>query len=65
MFDGDTAFAVSTARRAEPDRFALHELLTAAADCTTRAVVHAVLAAASVQTDGGSWPSYRDELLGG
>ena len=65
MFDGDTAFALSTARRDEPNRFELHELLIAAADCTTRAVVHAVLAAESVSTPGGSWPSYRDELLGG
>ncbi|WP_426566524.1 P1 family peptidase [Angustibacter sp. McL0619] len=65
MFDGDTAFALSTARRPEPSRFGLHDLLTAAADCTTRAVVHAVLAAESVETAAGRWPSYREELLGG
>jgi L-aminopeptidase/D-esterase-like protein len=65
MFDGDTAFAVATSRRPAPGPAALHALLTAAADCTTRAVVHAVLAAESVTTPGGSWPSYRDELLGG
>jgi L-aminopeptidase/D-esterase-like protein len=65
MFDGDTTFALSTARRPEPTRFELHDLLTAAADCTTRAVVNAVLAAETVETAAGRWPSYREELLGG
>jgi L-aminopeptidase/D-esterase-like protein len=65
MVDGDTAFALSTRRRPVPDRWAMHELLAAAADVVTRAVVHAVLRAASTTTDAGSWPSYRDELLGG
>ena len=60
MFDGDTAFALSTTARPEPGPEQLHALLAAAADCTTRAVVHAVLAAASVTTAAGSWPSYRD-----
>src|SRR4051794_33274290 len=64
MLDGDTAFALSTAARPVPGPVALHALLTAAADCTTRAVAHAVLAAESVSTPGGAWPSYRDELLG-
>ncbi|GAA4359630.1 P1 family peptidase [Angustibacter luteus] len=64
MFDGDTAFALSTARRPAPGPAALHELLAAAADCTTRAVVRAVLAAESVETPAGHWPSYRAELLG-
>ena len=60
MFDGDTAFALATCARPEPGPEQLHALLAAAADCTTRAVVHAVLAAESVTTPAGSWPSYRD-----
>ena len=60
MFDGDTAFALATCARPEPGPEQLHALLVAAADCTTRAVVHAVLAAESVTTAAGSWPSYRD-----
>ena len=59
MFDGDTAFGLSTARRPAPDALRLHGVLTAAADCTTRAVVHAVLAAEPASTPGGSWPTYR------
>jgi putative pantetheine hydrolase len=62
MFDGDTTFALATgiADRA-PDRPAeLHRLLAAAADCVTRAIVHAALAAESVTTPAGDWPSYRD-----
>ncbi len=60
MFDGDTAFALASCTRPEPGPQQLHALLVAAADCTTRAVVHAVLAAESVTTAAGSWPSYRD-----
>lgn len=60
MFDGDTAFALATCARPEPGPAQLHALLAAAADCTTRAIVHAVLAAESVTTPAGWWPSYRD-----
>jgi len=60
MFDGDTAFALATCSRPRPGPAQLHALLEAAADCTTRALVHAVLAAESVTTPAGSWPSYRD-----
>ncbi|GAB3597678.1 P1 family peptidase [Angustibacter peucedani] len=62
MFDGDTAFGLSTTARPAPNALTLHALLTAAADCTTRAVVRAVLAAEAVTTPGGSWPSYRDAV---
>jgi L-aminopeptidase/D-esterase-like protein len=61
-FDGDTVFTLATGARPEPDpatRLALHH---AAADCLTRAIVHAMLAADSVQTPTGSWRSYRDAL---
>ena len=60
MFDGDTVFALSTGARPPADARLLHAVLVAAADCFARAVVHAVLAAASVQTPGGSWLSYRE-----
>lgn len=60
MFDGDTIFGLATGPdgHATPEEF--HEILTAAADCFTRAIGHAVLAAASVTTPGGSWPCYAD-----
>jgi putative pantetheine hydrolase len=60
MLDGDTVFALSVPQRVPPDPAQFHALLTAAADCFTRAVVSAVLAADSVTTPAGSWPSYRD-----
>ena len=60
MLDGDTAFALATCARPEPTPDQLHALLEAGADVTTRAVVHAVLAAESVTTPAGSWPSYAD-----
>ncbi len=60
MYDGDTVFTLATGERDEPDQFALHALLTAAADCMTRAVVDGVLTADSVRTPGGTWRGYRD-----
>jgi L-aminopeptidase/D-esterase-like protein len=71
MFDGDTFFALSTERRTlvdpeadAPERFragagrpaALNELLTAAAEAVTRAVVRAVLLASSTP----ALTSYRE-----
>jgi putative pantetheine hydrolase len=58
MVDGDTTFALSTAARPAPELADLHELLAAGADCVTRAIVHAVLAAESVHTPAGTWPAY-------
>ncbi|WP_246115966.1 P1 family peptidase [Trebonia kvetii] len=60
MFDGDTIFALATGDGppASPPEF--HAILTAAADCFTRAIVHAVLSAGSVTTPGGRWPGYLD-----
>ena len=60
MFDGDTLFSLATGAEPGPDPAALHELLTAAADCVSRAVVHAMLAAVTVTTPAGTWPAYRD-----
>lgn len=66
-FDGDTVFALSTKGGPEPSPFDLVALQTAAADCVSRAIVRAVLAAASVDrtTDGGAaLPGYRETLAG-
>jgi L-aminopeptidase/D-esterase-like protein len=55
VMDGDAAFGMATGDRPAPDlpsTFALH---AAAADVTTRALVHAMLAA----EPAGRWPSYR------
>jgi L-aminopeptidase/D-esterase-like protein len=65
MFDGDTIFTLSTEARPAPDLMQFHALLTAAGDCVTRAVVHAMLHADSVVTPGepplgGRLRSYRD-----
>ncbi|WP_244409276.1 P1 family peptidase [Streptomyces albofaciens] len=72
--DGDTVFALATGDRplvpeeaaADPafgvhaEAGALNEILAAGAEALTRAVVKAVLAAETVDTPGGCFPSYRD-----
>jgi L-aminopeptidase/D-esterase-like protein len=61
MFDGDTVFGLSTATSAEATSPAeLNWLLAAAADCFSRAIGRAMLAATSTITVAGSWRSYRD-----
>ncbi len=61
MFDGDTVFGLSTADSAQATSPAdLNDLLAAAADCLSRAVGRAMLAATSTATAAGSWRSYRD-----
>lgn len=47
MFDGDTLFALATAQQAVPDPITLNMLGAAAADCFSRAMVHAMLQADS------------------
>lgn len=59
LVDGDTSFALSTTARPAPGQVELYELLAVGADCVTRAIVHAVLAAEPVRTPAGEWPSYR------
>ncbi|SCK09265.1 P1 family peptidase [Streptomyces sp. WMMB 322] len=59
MHDGDTVFTLATCERSLADG-ELNELLGAAADVLTRAVVRAVLAAEGVDGPGGVFPSYRD-----
>ena len=64
-FDGDTVFALSTPGGVTPTPFDVVELQTAAADCVSRAIARAVLAAASVDRseDGGAvLPGYRGTL---
>ena len=60
MLDGDTVFALATGTRPAPDLLGFQSLLAAAADCFTRAVVHGVLAAETVETPAGRWVSYRE-----
>ncbi|NHN54787.1 P1 family peptidase [Calidifontibacter sp. DB0510] len=62
MFDGDTVFGLSTCARETPDAVGLVQLMEAGADCVTRAIAHAVLAAEPVDrsSDGGvALPSWR------
>lgn len=64
MYDGDTIFALSvpgsTGQPAAAER--LDEVLAAAADCFSRAVAHAMLAATPVTTAAGHWPAYLEVL---
>jgi L-aminopeptidase/D-esterase-like protein len=57
--DGDTVFALATGTRPAPELADLIELQAAAADVLTRAVVHAVLAARTVEGPP-TFRSYRD-----
>ena len=64
-FDGDTVFALSTPGGVTPTPFDVVELQTAAADCVSRSIARAVLAAGSVDRseDGGALlPGYRETL---
>ncbi len=64
-FDGDTVFAVATGAQGEPTAIELVDLQTAAADCVTRAIGHAMLTATSVDrsADGGiAMRSWADAL---
>jgi L-aminopeptidase/D-esterase-like protein len=63
--DGDTVFALATGSvaLAEGNPLALNDVLAAGADMVTRAIVHAVRSAGSVDGPGGSFPSYG-ELYG-
>jgi putative pantetheine hydrolase len=52
LFDGDTLFTLATGRRPAPDPVEQTLLMEAGADCVARAVVHALLAATSVDRSG-------------
>lgn len=60
MSDGDTIFGLATGDRDAPNMELTHDLLAAAADCFTRAVVRAVLSATTVTSSAGTWLSYLD-----
>lgn len=60
MFDGDAVFALATSARGAPDALAFHGLLAAAADCFSRAIGRALLAATTTTTPGGSWLGYLE-----
>lgn len=55
LFDGDTLFTLATGERPAPDPVEQALLMEAGADCVARAIVHALLAATSVDrsADGG------------
>ncbi|EAP97298.1 hypothetical protein JNB_17548 [Janibacter sp. HTCC2649] len=64
-YDGDTIFTLATGEKEAPGDLDLVHLQTAAADCVTRAIGHAMLAAASIDrtADGGvALSSWSDAL---
>ncbi|MFC5995474.1 P1 family peptidase [Pseudonocardia hispaniensis] len=63
VMDGDTVFGLATGARPAPEPAGLYTLQAAAADVVSRAIAHAMLAAVTVRTTAGEWPSYR-ELVG-
>ena len=70
LFDGDTIVALATGERPAPDPVEMALLMEAGADCVARAIVHALLAATSVDrsVDGGvtlrSWSDAFPSALG-
>lgn len=64
-FDGDTVFALATGQQGVPGPIDLVDLQTGAADCVTRAIGHAMLAATSVDrgaAGGLAMRSWADAL---
>ena len=58
-YDGDTLFAIATRQRPEPTApLDVVELQAAAADCVSRAIVHALISA----TSSAGFPSWREAL---
>ncbi|PRY52918.1 L-aminopeptidase/D-esterase-like protein [Knoellia remsis] len=58
-YDGDTVFTLATGARSTPEGVDLVALQTAAADCLTRAIGHAMLAATSVDRTGDGGVTLR------
>ncbi len=58
-FDGDTVFALATGDRPGPAELDLLLIQAAAADCVSRAIVHGVLAARSVDRSGDGGVTLR------
>lgn len=59
IFDGDTIFAAATGEKSGPD-LPVDDILSAAAPVFARALVHAILAATSVDTGWGHIAAYRE-----
>ena len=64
MDDGDIVFGVATARGPAPDPVAYRQITVEAANAVSRAIVRAMLAASSVSTPAGQWPSWTDVVRG-
>ena len=67
-YDGDAIFTLATGDAGAPGELDLVRIQAAAADCVTRAIAHAMLAATSVDRtdDGGvALPSWRERLTTG
>ena len=64
MDDGDIVFGVATARGPVPDPLRYRQITVEAANAVSRAIVRAMLAAASVGTPAGQWPSWTDVVHG-
>jgi putative pantetheine hydrolase len=64
MDDGDIVFGVATAHGPVPDPPAFRQITVEAANAVSRAIVRAMLAAASVDTPAGQWPSWTDVVRG-
>lgn len=58
MYDGDTLFGLATGQGEAPSPADFHEMLMAAGEVMTRAIVRGVLAATSVTTSAGTWRGY-------
>lgn len=64
MDDGDIVFGVATARGPVPDPLTYRWITVEAANAVSRAIVRAMLAADSVVTPAGQWPSWQDVVHG-
>ncbi len=64
MDDGDIVFGVATGRGPVPDPVAYRQITVEAANAVSRAIVRALLAADSVSTPAGQWPSWTDVVRG-
>lgn len=60
LLDGDALFTLAVGSQAPADLPALHAIMVAAGTCVTRAVGHAMLAAASLGNGAVDLRSYRD-----
>jgi putative pantetheine hydrolase len=64
MDDGDIVFGLATARGPAPDPLIYRQITVEAANAVSRAIARAMLAATSVSTPAGQWPSWTDVVRG-